>query len=75
MRRQMMRTMHNIYTYPLPGVDSIVHSLSWARWLLKGANWKANVQEKLHFLLQMGRVLMSNTPFGLCEMLQILFNI
>ena len=71
MRRQMMRTMHNIYTYPLPGVDSIVHSLSWARWLLKGgywlANWKANVQEKLHFLLQTGRVLMSNTPFGLCN--------
>ena len=66
-----MRTMYNKDTYPLRGVDFIVHSLSWARLLPKGgywrANWKANVQDKLHFLLERGRALMSNTPFGLCD--------
>lgn len=53
----------------------MVHSLSRARWLrfldMKGGCWranlKANVQDKLHFLLERGRALMSNTPFGLCN--------
>ena len=50
-----------------------MHSLSWERWLpfldMKGGLWRANlkenVQDKLHFLLETGRALMSNTPFGL----------
>ena len=53
----------------------MVHSLSWERWLpfldMKGGFWRANlkenVQDKLHFLLETGRALMSNTPFGLCN--------
>ena len=53
----------------------MVHSLSRARWLpfldMKGGFWranlKANVQDKLHFMLERGRALMSNTPFGLCK--------
>ena len=53
----------------------MVHSLSRARWLpffdMKGGFWranlKANVQDKLHFLLERGWALMSNTPFGLCN--------
>ena len=53
----------------------MVHSLSRAGWLpfldMKGGFWranlKANVQDKLHFLLERGWALMSNTPFGLCN--------
>ena len=50
----------------------MVHSLSRARWLpfldMKGGFWranlKANVQDKLHFLLERGRALMSNAPIS-----------